>query len=136
MQKRDYIVRNLSFLLLEVIVRFGCHWRQPPFFPICLSRHRCEIRRGGCHFLVYHRNQNNGSLIFDFLSALFCFCTFTETSSGSVRPLSIMLVCSLFSLEVSGIGIYWFRHLGYNYSYSYRLNSLPRVPLPGSPARG
>ncbi len=53
------------------------------------------------------------------------FWIFLETSSGNVRPLGIMPVRSVFSLEVSGI--YWFRHLGYN--HSYWLNSLPRVPL-------
>ncbi len=99
--------------------------RQLPLFPICLSRHRCEIRRRGCHFLVYHRLQNNGSPILQ-------FCTFPGTSSGTVSPLGIMLVCSVISLGVTwglGVsGIYSFRHLGYN--YSYRLNSLPRVPLP------
>ena len=120
--EKRFFMRNLSFLLLEVIVRLCFHWQQPPLFPICLSRHRCEIRRGGCHFLVYHRLHNNGSLIH--YSAP--FCTSAETSSGTVNPLGIMPVRSMFSLGVSGI--YWFSLLGYN--YSYRLNSLPRVPLP------
>jgi len=93
--------------------------RQPPFFPICLSRHRCEIRRRGCHFLVYHRLQKKRSL--NRLNRIF-----SETSSGNVRPLGIMPVCSVLTLEVSGV--YIFGHLGYN--NSYWLSSLPRVPLP------
>ena len=96
--------------------------RQPPHFPICLSRHRCEIRGRGCHFLVYHRFQNNGSLILHSEP----FFTFAETPGEAVSPLGIMLGCSVFSPGVSGI--YSFRRLRYN--YPYRLNSLPRVPLP------
>jgi hypothetical protein len=102
-----------------IIIHFLVGKRQPLLFPICLNRHRCEIRRRSCHFLVYHRWPHNKS----FNRGLFCI--FLETSSGSVRPLGIMPVRSVFSLEVSAI--YWFRHLGYNHSY-WR-NSLPRVPL-------
>lgn len=99
------------------IIHFLIGKRQPLLFPICLDRHRCEIRRRSCQFLVYHRWPNNRSLNRALLGI------FLETSSGSVRPLGIMPVRSVFSLEVSGI--YWFRHLGYN--SAYRLNSLPRV---------
>lgn len=99
------------------IIHFLIGKRQLPLFPICLSRHRCEIRRGICRFLVYHRCPNIRSLN----RALFCI--FLGTSSESVRPLGIMPVCSVFSLEVSGI--YTFTHLVYNMVYWQ--NSLPRV---------
>ncbi len=103
------------------IIHFLIGKKQLPLFPICLSRHRFEIRRRNCRFLVYHRFPNIRSLN----RALFCI--FLGTSSESVRPLGIMPVCSVFSLEVSGI--YRFKHLGYNYNkvYPYRQNSLPRV---------
>lgn len=99
------------------IIHFLIGKRQFPLFPICLSRHRCEIRRGICHFLVYHRFPNIRSLN----RALFSI--FLGTSSESVRPLGIMPVRSVFSLEVSGI--YTFTRLVYN--MAYRQNSLPRV---------
>jgi hypothetical protein len=104
------------------IINFLICKRQLPYFPICLNRHRYELRRGSYHFLVYHRFQSNGSFILH--SAL--ILTFTETPGETVRPLGIMLGCSVFSPGVSGI--YSFRRLRYN--SPYRLNSLPRVPLP------
>jgi hypothetical protein len=131
-------VRNLSFLFLDLIVRIAYHWRQPPLFPICLSRHGCEIRRRGYHFLVYHKMQNNGSFILHLHLHPGLFDILPETSSATVCPLSIMPVGSVYSLEVSGINFYFFRHLdileiwGIIIFTFYRLNSLPRVPLPGS----
>lgn len=101
------------------IIHFLIGKRQLLLLPICLSQHRCEIGNRSYRFLVYHRFSNNRS----FNHALLWI--FLETSSGNVRPLGIMPVRSVFSLEVSGI--YTFTRVVYN--MAYRQNSLPRVPL-------
>lgn len=67
-------------------------------FPIYRLRHRCEIRKKGCHYKVYHTFPLNGNPI----DVVFLrFRIFTETSGGHVRPLGLKLACSVFSPEVS-----------------------------------
>lgn len=98
------------------IIDFSLYKRQPHFVPICLIGHRCEIIKWGCHFLVYHGFNNNGISL----------SIFWETSSVIVRPLGLMLVSSVFTLEVSYL--YSFRDLGYN--FSNRLYSCPMYLFP------